>query len=143
MTPSSRRHVAVSRRGASPACRQRAWEQRRAAAFGRSAVEIIEREFQVAIVPPEPLHAEWNAHLGRFAAHLDDGSIYDRDLAALTQSLNEVLAAFTRRVRNAAAAEETAGSWHYVAVSVVDPTLHGRLPPMYPRPTPPPGQRRC
>jgi hypothetical protein len=83
----------------SPPCRQRAWEQRRAAASGRSAIEIVERHIPIPVTAPEPRHAEWNAHLRRFATQLDDGSVY-RDLRALAQSLNEVIAAFTRRTDN-------------------------------------------
>jgi hypothetical protein len=86
----------------SAACRQRAWEQSRAAASGRSAVQVIERRVEIptqrpAPSPARPRHAEWIGVLDELATQLDTGAIYDRDLSALTGSLNRVLEAFERR----------------------------------------------
>lgn len=38
----------------SSTCRHRAWEQRRAAASGRSAVEVVDRRVEVFVPPPTP-----------------------------------------------------------------------------------------
>jgi hypothetical protein len=88
----------------SAACRQRAWEQSRAAASGRSAIEVVERRIEIPVQQPaphsdRPQHAEWVAILQELAAQLDTGAIYDRDLPALTAALNRVLEAFERRPR--------------------------------------------
>ena len=80
----------------SPSCRQRAWEQSRAAASGRSAVQIVERRVEVPI-PVAPRRQDWPRLLGDLARQLDDGRIYSRDLLSLSVPLNDVLEAFTRR----------------------------------------------
>ena len=90
----------------SPACRQRAWQQRRAAASGRAAVEVVDRFIEVekevkvveqvkVTVPPSG--AAWPAALAVLAKQIDTGRLYDRDLGALAQSLDEVLRALARR----------------------------------------------
>ena len=82
----------------SPACRQRAWEQSRAAASGRSAVEIVERVVEVPVAREQtPRRDEWPALLRELAAQLDDGRIYARDLTTLGTALNDLAAAFNRR----------------------------------------------
>lgn len=86
----------------SAACRQRAWEQSRAAASGRSAVQVVERRVEVPVVMPapplaRPRHAEWVGVLNELAEQLDTGALYDRDLPELTGALNQVLDAFGRR----------------------------------------------
>lgn len=93
------------------ACRHRAWEQRRAAASGRSATEIVERivTVEVPVVrtvtehvklpPPTPRGADWPPLLTELARQLDTGRIYPRDLPALTQTLEAVVAAVNRRTR--------------------------------------------
>lgn len=86
----------------SAACRQRAWEQSRAATSGRSAIQVVERRVEVPVVmptPPQarPRHAEWVGVLDELASQLDTGDIYDRDLPELTGALNRVLDAFGRR----------------------------------------------
>ena len=82
----------------SAACRQRAWEQSRAAASGRSAVEIVERVVEVpAAHTPPPRRDEWPALLRELAAQLDGGRIYARDLTDLAPALHELVAAFNRR----------------------------------------------
>jgi hypothetical protein len=82
----------------SPACRQRAWEQSRAAASGRSAVEVVER---VVEVPAEhdrtPRREQWPALVRELTAQLDDGRIYARDLPDLSDVLNDLVAAYNRR----------------------------------------------
>jgi len=87
----------------SAACRQRAWEQSRAAASGRSAVQIVERRVEVPVQQPapptanfRPRHRQWVDVLDELAAQLDTGSIYDRDLPELTGALNRALEAFGR-----------------------------------------------
>jgi len=85
----------------SPACRQRAWEQQRAAASGLAAVRVVERrvEFPVPVVPTAsaPRHREWPVLLRQLAAQLDNGALYNRDLPELTGALNDVIDAFQRR----------------------------------------------
>ena len=88
----------------SAACRQRAWEQSRAAASGRSAVRIVERRVEIPAQQPAPSaanprlrHQHWVGVLDELAAQLDNGAIYDRDLPELTGALNRALEAFGRR----------------------------------------------
>jgi hypothetical protein len=85
----------------SASCRQRAWEQLRAAASGRSAVQIVERRVKVPVQQPatssRPRHQQWVAVLDELAAQLETGALYDRDLPELTGALNRVLDAFGRR----------------------------------------------
>lgn len=82
----------------SASCRQRAWEQRRAAASGRAAVEVVER---VVHMPVErirsPRHGEWLATLQELAAQLESGRIYARELPELGGALAGVLAAYRSR----------------------------------------------
>jgi hypothetical protein len=91
----------------SAACRQRAWEQTRAASSGRAAVQIVERRIEVPTPQPmpspaRPRHQEWVATLSELATQLDAGAVYDRDLPALTSALNGVLDAFSRRTHGPA-----------------------------------------
>ena len=88
----------------SRSCRQRAWEQSRAAASGRAAVEVVERRVEVpvranpaVVAAPKPRHGEWTSMLSELAMQLDVGEIYDRDLSELTVALNQLLDAFARR----------------------------------------------
>ena len=89
----------------SPSCRQRAWEQTRAAASGRSAVEVVERRVEVAAAAPRASHdrpaarRDWPAELRRLAHDLDSGAVYQRDLATVATAVDEVIAAFGRRTR--------------------------------------------
>ena len=80
----------------SPSCRQRAWEQARAAASGRSAVQVVERRVEVP-VPLPPTRRDWPRLLGELAAQLNDGRIYNRDLDDLSVAMNKVLDAVDRR----------------------------------------------
>jgi hypothetical protein len=103
--------VAVQGRGRPPkwcsqTCRHRAWEQARAAASGRSAVEIVTQTVEVerpvvvserVTVGTKPTGAAWPAVVAELARQIDSGRIYDRDLPALAESLDMVLAALDRR----------------------------------------------
>jgi hypothetical protein len=86
----------------SATCRQRAWEQSRAAASGRSAVAVVERRVEIPVRSfgaqegREPLHSEWMSLLHTLAGQLDSGTVYARDIPNLTHALNEVLAAYER-----------------------------------------------
>ena len=88
----------------SATCRHRAWEQTRAAASGRSAVQVVERRVQVG-VPLEPTRRDWPALLGELTRQLDDGRIYDRDLPGLSRSLQPVLEAYRWRAGRTGAPE--------------------------------------
>ena len=90
----------------SPACRQRAWEQTRAAASGRSAVEVVTQVVEVErpVVVTEqvqvetmPTGARWPAALNELAQQIEAGRVYDRDLGDLAESLDLVLSALGRR----------------------------------------------
>jgi len=114
--------VAVPLRGRVPkscsaACRHRAWEQRRAAASGLAAVQVVEqlveRPVRVEVLvpaPPPPPQApqpvalpkkanEWAGHLDQLAMVLDSGLIYRRDLPTLEPSLQRLIEAYNRRTR--------------------------------------------
>ena len=80
------------------ACRQRAWEQSRAAASGRSAVEVVERVVEVRIERDRvPRRDEWPALLRELTTQLDAGRIYAREMPELTTALNGLIAAHNRR----------------------------------------------
>ena len=98
-------------------CRHRAWEQTRAAASGRSAVDIVERvvEWVVTVqrpvpqsrptqtAPPVPVPAAptgnaWAPLLTELARQLDTGRIYTRDLNTILPAFNQALQALNRRL---------------------------------------------
>jgi hypothetical protein len=81
----------------SASCRQRAWEQTRAAASGRSAVEVVERRVETP-VPMPPTRRDWPRLFGEHIHQLDGGRVYDRDLDELSIALAGVLDALNRRV---------------------------------------------
>ena len=86
----------------SATCRHRAWEQSRAAASGRSAVQVVERLVAVPARPPvatQPRQSEWVHLLRELAGQLDQGAIYDRHLVAIAQAVEEVGRAVRRRGR--------------------------------------------
>ena len=93
ITPGSRGPIP---KWCSATCRHRAWEQTRAAASGRSAVEVVERRVEVP-VPMTPARRDWPALLDELARQIDDARIYDRDLLDLSEALDAVLEAFHRR----------------------------------------------
>jgi hypothetical protein len=94
----------------SSSCRHRAWEQRRAAASGLCAVEVVDRETEIltvkTVIKPEPVTvhveqrpqtaAEFAQVLIDLAHRLDTGRIYDRDLATLDASVTALLDALLR-----------------------------------------------
>jgi hypothetical protein len=82
----------------SATCRHRAWEQRRAATSGRTAVQVVERQVEIH-VPLEPTRRDWPRLLGELAGQLDDGRVYDRDLPGLSRALEPVLRSYLRRAR--------------------------------------------
>jgi hypothetical protein len=106
----------------SQACRQRAWVQRKAAGSGRAPVEVVERVVEVEVervvervvevqvevdrevrvveqieVPVTPRGPAWPVALHELVKQLNSGKLYDRDLLALAQALNDVLQALDRR----------------------------------------------
>ena len=114
--------VAIPPRGrvpkwCSPTCRHRAWEQRRAAASGLAAIDVIEQvverpvrvEVLVPAPPPPPAPprlpalpknaAEWAAHLKQLGLVLDSGLLYNRDLPTLELALQGLIEAYNRRAR--------------------------------------------
>jgi hypothetical protein len=107
----SSRHGGGCPNWGSPACRHRAWEQRRAAASGLAAVEVKDRLVEtvktVTVVQhhttevPVPVRpgsvAEFVQVLADLTRRLDAGRIYDRDLPPLTPAVAELVAALDRR----------------------------------------------
>ena len=93
ITPGSRGPIP---KWCSATCRHRVWEQARAAASGLSAVEVVERRFEVQI-PLVPTRRDWPRLLGDLAGQLNDGRVYDRDLPALARALQPVLENYRRR----------------------------------------------
>ena len=80
----------------SASCRQRAWEQARAATSGRSAVEVVERRVET-LVPIAPTRRDWPRLLSELVRQVDDGRVYDRDLNDLSGALTAALDAVNRR----------------------------------------------
>lgn len=91
----------------SAACRQRAWEQSRAAASGRAAVQVVERIVEIPVRPipgvqvaRQPQHREWVVLLDELARQLTDiGSVHNGELAAIERSAAAVTVALSRRRR--------------------------------------------
>jgi hypothetical protein len=81
----------------SASCRQRAWEQARAASSGLSAVQLVERRVETP-VPLPPTRRDWPRILGELVTQLDTGRIYNRDLYELSVALAAVDVAVTRRM---------------------------------------------
>lgn len=96
-------------------CRHRAWEQHRAAASGRSAVDVVERVVEHVITvqlpapqlrptppatttPAAPTGSAWAPLLIELARQLDTGRIYSRDLNAIVPTFDEALQALNRRL---------------------------------------------
>lgn len=87
-------------------CRHRAWEANRAAALGLVGVRLVDRTIKVHVpvvvtqhvkVPTAPKGAGWARALRDLARQLDTGKVYDRDLLAIIEALNDVQAALARR----------------------------------------------
>ena len=97
----------------SATCRHRAWEQRRAAASGLVAVEVVDRPVEVvrtvtkvkrvfveASRPTSPrTNRDWAQQLADLADDLDRGRIYDREVEAMMPAMTALVAAFNRRYR--------------------------------------------
>ncbi|GAB3191820.1 hypothetical protein GCM10027261_02810 [Geodermatophilus arenarius] len=86
----------------SATCRHRAWEQARAAASSRSAVEVVERRVEVR-VPIAPTRRDWPRLLDQLADQLNDGRVYDRDVPGLARALEPVLQAYRQRAHRTGA----------------------------------------
>lgn len=91
-------------------CRHRAWEQKRAAESGRSAVTLVEREVTVEIekvverVREIPTAApirndDWPSLLRRLSRELDTGRLYDRNLPDVAAAFNDLYESLERRIR--------------------------------------------
>jgi hypothetical protein len=101
--------VRVKARGRTPTwcsdgCRHRAWEQSRAAASGRSAVQVVERPMVVErttrfLVPKPPRGAEWAETLRSLTRQVDNGRLYDRDLRPVAQATADLNHALERRLQ--------------------------------------------
>ena len=108
--------VQVPRRGRLPkwcsaSCRHRAWEQRRAAASGLSAIEVLDRPVEGVrtvtrikrVVADGPQVAtprsivEWARLLDELASRLDRGTIYDRQLPVMRPAVAALVDSFNRR----------------------------------------------
>lgn len=90
----------------SGSCRQRAWEQRRAAESGLAAVDVVTRIIEVekpvpvpqrVAVPTIPKGGAWPDALAELVDQLDRGLVYDRHLPDLVRAINELLVAIERR----------------------------------------------
>lgn len=100
--------VSVPWRGRTPkwcsqSCRTRAWAARRAVEAGDAEVRIVDRPIEVVRevrVEADPRSVEeWSSMLRRLANRVDDGRVYDRDLAQLLASVDELGGAIHRRVK--------------------------------------------
>lgn len=81
----------------SASCRQRAWEQARAASSGLLAVKVVERRVETP-VPIPPSRHDWPRLLGELVTQLDTGRIYNRDLDELSVALTAIGVSMTRRL---------------------------------------------
>lgn len=92
----------------SQTCRQRAWEQSRAARSGLAAIDVVQQIVEVekvvkkevvqrVEVPLRPSRRDWPTLLTDLVDQLDRDRIYDRDLGELAKALNEVWQALERR----------------------------------------------
>jgi hypothetical protein len=85
----------------SATCRHRAWEQSRAAASGRSAIQVVERVVTVPAVAQEPAwrprQHDWVDLLHELTTQINSGTLYDRHLVAIAAALDDVVRAVLRR----------------------------------------------
>lgn len=98
--------VSVPWRGRTPkwcsqSCRTRAWAARRAVKAGDAEVRIVDRPIEVVReVEAGPRSVEdWSLMLRRQAKRVDDGRVYDRDLAQLLASVEELSGPIHRRAK--------------------------------------------
>lgn len=80
----------------SATCRHRSWEQTRAAASGRAAIQIVERRVEVPTQLPLT-RRDWPRTLHELVQRLHDGRVYDRDLPGLSIALDAVVKAYNCR----------------------------------------------
>ena len=80
-------------------CRHRAWELKRAAASGRAAVKVVDRQIEVLPRPGVRTPDDWAELLNELASRLDSGRIYERDLPVLDDAVLAVVQAFNRRIQ--------------------------------------------
>lgn len=106
----------------SQACRQRAWEQRRAADVGLAAVQVVQQVVEVekpvevkvverVAVPLRPTRHDWADLLSTLTDQLDRGLVYDRDLPEVAAHLAEVFRALERRPGYARLLRRNQGYW--------------------------------
>jgi len=78
-----------------------AWEQSRAAASGRSAIQVVERVVTIPDVAREPARGprqlDWVDLLQELTAQIDSGAAYDRHMVAIAAALDDVVRAVLRR----------------------------------------------
>lgn len=108
--------ITVAARGRLPkwcsgTCRHRAWEQRRAAASGLAALDVVDRPIEVVrtvtrikrVVMEAPRQAQPRTTVDRvqliaeLADDLDRGRIYDREVREMMPAMRALVAAFNRR----------------------------------------------
>ncbi len=94
----------------SATCRHRAWEQARAAASGRSAIQVVERRVEVS-TRIAPGRRDWPRLLGDLVRQLNDGQIYDRDLPEVRLGLEDVTEAYNRRASYGRPSPASASGW--------------------------------
>ena len=82
-------------------CRTRAWAARRAVKADDAEVRIVDRPIGVVReVEAGPRSVEdWSSMLRRQAKRVDDGRVYDRDLAQLLASVEELSGPIHRRAK--------------------------------------------
>lgn len=106
----------------SQACRQRAWEQRRAADAGLAAIEVIQQPVEVETpveakvverveVPLRPTRHDWPDLLTTLTDQLDRGLVYDRDLPEVAARLAEAFQSLERRPGYARLLRRNLGYW--------------------------------
>lgn len=83
-------------------CRHRAWEHRQALDLDRTPVEVVVHRVEVEKAPGPELAvrrngAGWAEALAELGRDLDRGRVYDRDLRALAEQLDQVFQALQRR----------------------------------------------
>jgi len=110
------RDVTVPARGRVPkwcssACRHRAWEQARAAASGRSAVQVVDRRIETVKTVTVVQHhttevpVAWRPTsvpdvidiLEDLTRRVDSGRVYDRDIPTLVAAVRATVEALSRR----------------------------------------------
>jgi hypothetical protein len=101
MTPKDRGRIP---KWCSAACRQRAWEQARAAASGRSAVEVVERLVRVPVEATSmrmpatlvPASDEWPRLIESLAGQIRHGQLPEQHLSAIRRAVGRLNAALAQ-----------------------------------------------